>query len=225
VDEWYSQYDARATGEAADLKAGAHRTARRLPRTALWLVGGGVGYNLIEAGIAVWAGLQAGSIALLAFGLDSLIEVAAGAALLWRLSLELRRAGSGATERAERRVLRFIGLTFLALAAYVVAEAAHALVVRSRPQESLPGIVLAAVSLLVMPGLGWVKLRVARRLPSKALRAEAMETLACAYLSFSLLLGLSLNAALGWWWADPAVALLMVPWLLAQGVEALGAEG
>ena len=121
---------------------------------------------------------------------------------------------------------RLIGITFLVLAAYVTVQAVYALTTQSRPGESLVGIVLAAASLIIMPLLAWGKLRVARGLGSEALRAEDLEeTLACAYLSFTLLLGLLLNATLGWWWADPAVALLMVPWLIREGLEGWRGEG
>jgi divalent metal cation (Fe/Co/Zn/Cd) transporter len=195
-----------------------------LLRRALWLVGFTLGYNVVEAGVALWAGTEAGSIALLGFGLDSLIEVAAAAVLLWRLSVEMRGGDSERVEAAERRAHRFVGFTFLALALYVLVESILTLVDGDHPQSSVPGIVLAAVSLVVMPLLAWAKLRTARRLGSGALTAEAKETLACAYLSFALLVGLALNAALGWWWADPVAALVMVPWLVWEGVEGVRGE-
>lgn len=174
---------------------------------------------MVEAGVAIWAGTAAGSIALLGFGLDSVIECAASAVLLWRLAVEMRGGDGQRVETAERRSRRFVGLTFLALAAYVLVEAVVTLVFADHPRPSVPGIVLAAVSLAVMPLLAWAKLRTAKGLGSGALEAEAKETLACAYLSFTLLVGLALNAALGWWWADPVAALAMVPWLLKEGVE------
>jgi divalent metal cation (Fe/Co/Zn/Cd) transporter len=195
-----------------------------LLRRALWLVGLTLAYNVVEACIAIWAGTAAGSIALLGFGLDSGIECAASAVLLWRLSVELRGGDEERVEAAERRSRRFVGLTFLALAAYVVVEAALTLLSGDHPAASLPGIVLAAISLVVMPLLAWAKLRTARQLGSGALEAEAKETLACAYLSFTLLVGLVLNAVAGWWWADPVAALAMVPWLLREGVEGVRGE-
>jgi divalent metal cation (Fe/Co/Zn/Cd) transporter len=198
--------------------------APRLLRRAFWLVGLTLGYNLVEAGVAIWAGTAAGSIALLGFGLDSVIECAASAVLLWRLAVEMRGGGEQRVEAAERRSRRFVGLTFLALAAYVLVEAVVTLVSGDHPRASVPGIVLAAFSLAVMPLLAWAKLRTAKRLGSGALQAEARETLACAYLSFTLLVGLALNAALGWWWADPVAALAMVPWLLREGVEGVREE-
>ena len=197
----------------------------RLARWGLWLVAGTLAYNVVEAVVALWAGSEAGSIALFGFGLDSVIEVVAASALLWRLSVEARGGDSERIERAEGKVRRLIGLTFLALAAYVTVQAVYTLAAQSRPEESAVGIVLAAASLVIMPLLAWGKLEVARGLGSQALRAEAKETLACAYLSFTLLLGLLLNATLGWWWADPTVALLMVPWLIREGLEGLRGEG
>ncbi len=153
-----------------------------------------------------------------------MIECAASAVLLWRLSVELRGGDEERVETAERRSRRFVGLTFLALAAYVLVESALTLVSGDHPAASLVGIVLAAISLVVMPLLAWAKLRTARQLGSGALEAEAKETLACAYLSFTLLVGLVLNAAAGWWWADPVAALAMVPWLLREGLEAVRGE-
>ena len=200
-------------------------TAKHFARSGLWLVSVTLAYNVVEAGIAIWAGTEADSIALFGFGLDSVIEIAAAAVLLWRLSVEVRSDDTDRIERAERRVHRFIGLTFLALATYVVIQAVLTLASHSRPEASVVGIVLAAASLVIMPLIAWAKLRVARRLGSEALGAEAKETLACAYLSLALLLGLVLNAAAGWWWADPVAALVMVPWLVKEGVEGLRGEG
>jgi len=163
--------------------------------------------------------------ALLGFGLDSLIEIGAAAVLLWRLLVEVRGKKANAIERAERRAHLFIGATFLALAIYVLVQSIITLASRDQPRESLVGIVLAAASLIIMPLISWAKLHVAGRMGSGALRAEAKETLACAYLSFALLVGLLLNATLGWWWADPAVALAMVPWLTKEGIEGVRGEG
>jgi divalent metal cation (Fe/Co/Zn/Cd) transporter len=196
-----------------------------LLRRALRLVAVTLAYNVIEAGVAVWAGMAAGSIALLSFGLDSVIECAAAAVLLWRLTVELKGRDPNAIEAAERRSYRFVGATFLALAAYVLVEAVLTLTSGDHPQPSTAGIVLAAVSLAVMPLLAWAKLRTASGLGSAALKAEAKETLACAYLSFTLLVGLALNSALGWWWADPVAALAMVPWLVREGMEGIRGEG
>jgi divalent metal cation (Fe/Co/Zn/Cd) transporter len=193
-------------------------------RIGLWLVGATMAYNVIEAGVALWFGASAESIALLGFGLDSVIECAAAGVLLWRLSLEARGADPGQLERAERRVHRFVGATFLALAVYVMAQASLTLWRAEPPDESIPGIILAVASLVVMPLVAWGKLRAAREIASAALRAEAKETLACSYLSFALLLGLGANAVAAWWWADPVAALLMVPWLVREGLEGIRGE-
>jgi len=200
------------------------RGGRDWARTGLWLVGATLAYNVVEAGIALAAGAAAESIALLGFGLDSGIEVAAAAVLLWRLRLETRGADGERLERAERRVHRFVGGTFLALALYVSGQAVWMLWAQDAPEESLVGIVLAAASLAIMPLAAWGKLRAAREIGSAALRAEARETLACSYLSFALLLGLAANAAAGWWWADPIAALAMVPWLIREGLEGIRGE-
>ena len=204
--------------------AAAH-PSRDWARIGLSLVGATLAYNVIEAGIALWSGAAAESIALVGFGLDSLIECAAAGVLLWRLALEARGVDGHVLERAERRVHRFVGGTFLALAIYVTAQGASALWGREAPDESLVGIVLAVASLVIMPLVSWGKLRAAREIGSAALRAEAKETLACSYLSFALLLGLGANAAAGWWWADPAAALAMVPWLVREGLEGIRGEG
>jgi divalent metal cation (Fe/Co/Zn/Cd) transporter len=204
-------------------EAAAHGE-RDWARIGLRLVAITLAYNVIEAGVALWFGTRAESIALLGFGLDSAIECAAAGVLLWRLALEARGAEPEQLERAERRVHRFVGGTFLALAVYVVAQASLSLWEARAPEESIPGIILAAASLVIMPLVSWAKLRAAREIPSAALKAEAKETLACSYLSFALLLGLVANAAAGWWWADPVAALLMVPWLLKEGVEGIRGE-
>lgn len=176
-------------------------------------------YNAVEAVIAVGAGIAAHSIALVGFGLDSVIELTAGALLLWRLGVEARGADHEDVEATERRVHRFVGITFLLLAGYVTTEAVLTLRGAELPGESPVGIALAAASLLIMPLVAWGKLRAAREIGSKALAAEARETLACSYLSFTLLLGLTANAVAGIGWADPAAALLMVPWLVKEGLE------
>ena len=197
----------------------ARLDAERWQRIALRLVVATMVYNGVEAVVAVWSGLRADSIALVGFGLDSVIELAAATALLWRLRVERRGASNEAVEATERRVLRFIGLTFLVLAAYVTLEAGISLWGRDRPSESAIGIALAIASLIVMPAVSFGKLRAASALGSESLRAEAKETLACSYLSLTLLVGLAANAVAGWWWADPVAALLMVPWLISEGIE------
>jgi divalent metal cation (Fe/Co/Zn/Cd) transporter len=190
-----------------------------LRRRALRLEYFTIGWNAAEAVVAILAGWLAGSIALVGFGLDSIIESISGITLLWRL----RQQGELEAE-AESRALRIVGLTFFLLAAYVTYEAVGDLWRRTEPRESLVGIALAAVSLVVMPVLGHRKRGVARQLGSRALAADAMETYLCSYLCFALLLGLSLNAALGWWWADPVAALAMVGFMIREGIEAFRPE-
>ncbi len=180
-----------------------------------------VGWNCAEALVAVAAGLIAGSIALIGFGLDSLIEVSSGAILLWRLR---RDADATRRERVEARALKLVGWSFFLLAAYVAFDAAKSLWLREPPEESYVGIALAAVSLVVMPLLARAKRRVAARIASRALHADSRQTDLCAYLSAILLCGLLLNALVGWWWADPIAALGMVPIIAREGVEALRGE-
>jgi divalent metal cation (Fe/Co/Zn/Cd) transporter len=186
-----------------------------------------VGWNAVEALVAIAAGYMAGSVALVGFGLDSVIESVSGVALYRRLSLELRESGGAEhVEARERRALYFVGVSFFLIAAYVLYEAASTLWERRAPEHTTVGILLAAVSLLVMPLLGWAKLRTARALNSQALEADSKETFVCAYLSFTLLLGLGLNTLLGWWWADPVAALAMLPLIAHEGREAIeGARG
>ncbi|HUO86704.1 MAG TPA: cation transporter [Thermoanaerobaculia bacterium] len=211
-----------ATGSQS--AAGGSRSVARWRRIGRRLVAVTMAYNAVEAVLAVGAGVVASSIALVGFGLDSVIELAAASVLFWRLGLEDRGAPAAEVERGERRVLRFVGGTFLALATYVTAQSLWMLWQRTAPDESPLGIALAVVSLLVMPLVAWGKLRAAREVGSSALRAEARETLACSYLSAALLAGLAANALAGWWWADPAAALLMVPWLVREGLEGLSGD-
>jgi divalent metal cation (Fe/Co/Zn/Cd) transporter len=177
-----------------------------------------VGWNSAEAVIAIAAGLLASSIALVGFGLDSVIEVSSGAILLWRLRAD---RDDKRRERAERLALRLVGLSFIALAAYVAGDAIYSLWQRQAPDQSYLGIGLALVSLMVMPLLARAKRRLAAELGSPALHADSQQTQICAYLSVILLGGLTLNAALGWWWADPVAGLLMTPLIAGEGVEAL----
>lgn len=183
-----------------------------------------IGYNTIEAIVSIGAGVLAGSIALVAFGLDSIIEIAAGMTLLWRLKREMR-IGATITETehslVERRALLIIGVTFFALSAYIVIEAAYKLLTGGGAEESTIGIILAVASLAIMPALALLKQRTARGLKSQALAADAMETWICSYLSLVLLIGLGLNAAFGWGWADPLAALAMLPLVIREGWEAL----
>jgi divalent metal cation (Fe/Co/Zn/Cd) transporter len=175
-------------------------------------------YNSLEGIIALVAGVAAGSVALVGFGADSLIEVTASLTAIWRLHSDIDPVRR---ERAERLSLRIIGVLFLALAIYVAADAIRSLLAKEAPQESLVGVVLAAVSLIVMPLLARAKRRVALAIRSGALAAEAQQTAFCTYLSAILLIGLLLNAMVGWWWADPLAALVMVPIIAKEGLEGI----
>jgi divalent metal cation (Fe/Co/Zn/Cd) transporter len=177
-----------------------------------------IAWNAAEFVVAVAAGLASGSIALVGFGVDSAIEVLSSGAALWRLH---RDDDHAARERAERRALRTIGACFVLLAGYVTWNAAVDLVRGEPPDVSRTGIVLAALSLVVMPVLVHEKRAVARTLASGALAAESRQTEFCAYLSAILLTGLGLNAGLGWWWADPVAALVMAPIIAREGWNAL----
>lgn len=201
--------------------AGSDR--RPLLRRAVWLEYFTVGWNVVEAVIAVTAGIIAGSIALIGFGLDSLIEVTAAAALLWRLKKELRGGELSDDEHSalERRALLVVGLTFFALALYILIEAGYNLASGREAAESPVGIALAAVSLAVMPALALAKQRLARRLKSSALASDAMETWICSYLSLVLLVGLGLNVLFEWGWADSLAALAMLPLIVKEGWEAI----
>jgi divalent metal cation (Fe/Co/Zn/Cd) transporter len=180
-----------------------------------------IGYNVLEAIVALGAGIVAGSVALVGFGLDSVIEVTASGAAQWRLRADLDAARR---ERVERTTLRIIGWSFLALAAYVVYDSANALLRREPPERSVVGLVLLALSAVVMPVLARAKRRVARAMTSRALEADAMQTSLCAYLSVIALAGVALNAALGWWWADPVAAFAMTPIIAREGLEGLRGE-
>ena len=175
-----------------------------------------IAWNSLEAVIAVGFGVVAGSIALIGFGLDSLVEVFAASVVVW----ELR----GVNEERERRALRLIALSFFALAAYVTVEAVRDLVVGAEAAESVPGIVLAAVSLTVMPLLAFGKNGTGHQMGNATLIADSKETLLCSYLSAVLLVGLVLNATVGWWWADPVAGLGIAYLAVREGLEAWRAE-
>ncbi len=177
-----------------------------------------ISWNMLEAVVAIGSGVVAGSAALVGFGIDSLIETSSGAALLWRL----REGERG--EGREAKALKFVGVSFLLLAAYVAFDAAKSLITREPPEASYSGIALAVLSLVVMPLLARAKRRVAASLNSRALQADSRQTDICAYLSAILLVGLVLNALFGFWWADPVAALVMIPIIAKEGVEALRGE-
>jgi len=180
-----------------------------------------IGYNVLEAVVALGAGIVSGSVALVGFGLDSVIEVTASGAAQWRLRADI---DASRRERVEHVTLRIIGWSFLALAVYVVFDSANALLRREPPERSIVGLVLLALSAIVMPVLARAKRRVARAMTSRALEADAMQTSLCAYLSVIALAGVALNTALGWWWADPVAALAMVPIIAKEGVEGVRGE-
>ena len=189
-----------------------------LVRRGLQLTWATAAYNSLEAVLSIVAGLLAGSVALVGFGLDSVIELASAGAGIWRLRSDASPHGR---ERVERLALRAIGICFLLLAAYVLVDAVLTLLSRHAPTASRLGIAIAIGSLIVMPLLARAKRRVAAQLKSQALTAEARQTQLCTYLSAVLLGGLLLNATLAWWWADPLAALVMVPLIAYEGVEAL----
>jgi divalent metal cation (Fe/Co/Zn/Cd) transporter len=193
-----------------------------LRRRGLALAGLTIAWNVIEAVVAVSAGLAAGSIALVGFGFDSMIEVLSAWVVVWQFRGELR---GGYDEERERRALRLIGVTFFVLAAYVSFEAVRDLLfVDGEADESTIGIALAAASLVVMPLLAWAKRRTADQLSSPTLRADATETLLCSWLSLSLLAGSVLNTAVGWWWADPLAALVIAGLAVHEGLEAISGD-
>lgn len=192
-----------------------------LVRRGLWLNYLTLAYNTVEAIVSIAAGLVAGSVALLGFGVDSGIEVTASVAAQWRLRADLDVARRETVERVTRRA---IGASFLVLAAYVGVDGLATLWKREAPEASTVGLVILVLSVLVMPVLARAKRRVARALQSRALEADAAQTSLCAYLSVIALAGVGLNAAFGWWWADPAAALAMVPIIGREGIEGLRGE-
>ena len=179
-----------------------------------------VAWNVVECLVAVASGLAAGSLVLIAYGFDSLIEALSGGIVGSRLRKELRGVGGPELRTLERRAARAAGALLVLLAATIAVESGRRLLGSGlHPDKSLAGIILTATAALVMPLLGWNKLRLARRLSSDALRIEAKQTIACAWFSLTTLAGLLLNATLGWWWADPMAALALVPWMAREGLE------
>ena len=175
-------------------------------------------YNSVEGLVSIVAGLISGSVSLVGFGLDSVIEVTSGAALLWRLHHDLNPSRR---EQVERTTLRIVGWSFMALAAYILYESCSTLIRHEAPMRSILGIIVAAISVVVMPLLARAKRQVAAELGSGAMRADSRQTDFCAYLSAILLGGLLLNALLGWWWADPVAGLVMVPIIAKEGIDGL----
>ena len=186
-----------------------------------WLTAGTIGWNVVEGVVAIAAGIAAGSASLIGFGLDSGIEVSAAAILAWRLAQERR---TGCKQEIDRRAQRLVAVSFAALALYVGIESVRDLAMADRPDGSLVGIVVAALSLVVMPYLARAKRRLAPVMGSRAVEAEAKQTYLCALLSAALLVGLSTNAALGWWWADPLAGLFIASLAAYQAVNVWRAE-
>jgi divalent metal cation (Fe/Co/Zn/Cd) transporter len=192
-----------------------------LHRRALSLEYSTVGWNVVEAVVAIGAGAVAGSVALIGFGADSAIEVISAVGLLWRLRKAGPHAAVNEESAAEKRALYVVAVTFFALAGYITWEAVRSLMSREPPLTSPVGIILAVLSLLVMTGLASVKQWTGREMGSRALVADSKETWVCSYLSLTLLLGVGAYAVFGWWWADPVGALAMLPVILWQGWETL----
>ena len=194
-------------------------TARRvaLHRRAVRLEYFTIGWNVIEAVVAIGAGIVAGSVALIGFGVDSGIEVISAVGLLWRLREAGPHAQVAEESAAEKRALYIVAITFFLLAAYISFEAVSSLVQREEPLTSPVGIVLSILSLAVMPVLAFAKQRTGQEMSSRALVADSKETWVCSYLSLALLVGVGAYALLGWWWADPVGALAMLPVIVWQG--------
>jgi divalent metal cation (Fe/Co/Zn/Cd) transporter len=186
----------------------------RLVRRARLLAWASLLWMTAEGAIAVFAGILAGSIALIGFGIDSAIEGLASVVIIWRFS-----GARALSERAERRAQKLVAIQFFILAPYVAIEALRALAGAHEPEVSVLGIVLTAASAVAMPWFGLAKRRVGRRLGSAATRAEGAQNLLCAYLALTVLAGLVLNAAAGWWWADPLAALAIAGVAIREGLE------
>ncbi len=204
-------------GLVAPAGARERPAVRRRALRLEWLT---VGWNLVEGTVGVAAALAAGSVALLGFGVDSFVESASAGVLIWRLLAERGAADAAAIERLDRRAHRLVGLSLLALAVFVAADALRVLWLGERPEPSWVGIVLTVVSLAVMAWLARAKQARARELGSRSLAADAFQTTACFWLSLITLGGIAVNAATGWWWADPVAALGMCWFLVAEGREA-----
>lgn len=202
----------------------AHDGRAALRAHALRLEYASLAWNVVEGVVAVAAALAAGSVALLGFGLDSFVESASALVLVWRLRAEAGAADPAAIARLDRRAHRLVGVSLFALAAWVTFDAARALWLRERPEGSVPGMVITALSIVLMPVLARAKRRAAAALASRALVADAFQTTACWWLSIVTLGGIALNAAFGWWWADPVAALAMTAFLVREGAGAWRGE-
>lgn len=200
-------------------KTGQTDHKKRL-KQGLWLEAFTIAWNILEGLIAVSAGVVSNSVALVSFGIDSFVETTSAGVLYWRLSSELNGTEPENAERVERKAGKIAGGLLLALAVYIVIDATRRLLGYGENAEgSGVGLVLTGVSLVVMPFLAWHKLKTADALNSKALKADAYETIACVWLSVATFIGLGLNAWLGWTWADPVAALFVVPLVVREGLE------
>ena len=196
---------------------------QKLRKWALLLVWVGEIWNVLEAGVALWSARNADSVALLAYGLDSLIELFAGGVLIWHLSREWQEREH--EEAAEKKALRLVGITFFLLSVYIAVQSIGTLAGWfTEPKESPVGIILVIASAVVMTAIFFPKIRLAKKLGSPALRGEAIESLVCDLQDLTLLIGLGANVLWGWWWADPVAALALIPFLLKEGWEAVRGE-
>ncbi len=211
---------AKTYSDSQDTTIYAQQAERRLQvRLGVWIELVTIGWMIIEASVALTTGFITHSISLQGFGVDSIIELISGSILLWRLAVEQRGGSDEAVEQAERRAAWVTSISLFALALYIVVESALTLVLRTHPESSLWGIGLAIAAAIIMPVLWRGKLRVALRIGSAALKADAACSVTCAYMSITLLAGLSLNALFGWWWADPLAALVLVYFIAREGRE------
>jgi divalent metal cation (Fe/Co/Zn/Cd) transporter len=197
------------------------RTARAgQVRTAIWLEVFTVLWMVVEAAVSIGAGLTAGSALLIAFGLDSVIELVSGTTLLWRLALEARGGDEELVERAERRAARIVAVLLVLLCIYVLVTAIYGLVTRAQPETAIAGIAISSAAVIVMPLLGIAKRRLASDLDSSALRGDAASSFTCAAMAGAVLAGVALNALFHWWWVEPAASLLFLFWLARETREA-----
>lgn len=194
-----------------------------LYRKALYLEYFTVGYNVLEGAFSVLVGYLAGSIALVGFGLDSAVESASGAVLIWRLT-QHGRVSKEEEERVERTAVKLVGASFFLLGTYVLYESVKKLYFQEHPEPTLLGIAIAVSSMIIMPLLSYSKKKTARQIKSRSLEADSKQTLICSLLSVALLFGLGLNYLFGLWWADPVSALVIVFFIFREGVEAFGEE-
>jgi divalent metal cation (Fe/Co/Zn/Cd) transporter len=190
-------------------------------RQGTWIELATIVWMTIEAGVAITVGFATRSVSLQGFGIDSIVELIAGGILLWRLLVEQRGGSVERIEQAERRAAWVTAISLFALAVYIVGDSAGAFITRTRPESSWWGVGLAVAAAIIMPLLWQGKLRVAKRIGSAALKADAACSVTCAYMSLTLLVGLLLNRFFGWWWADPLAALVLVYFLVQEGREAL----